>query len=724
MVSAVSLAFLLGFSSAVSQFLVFRELMTALYGNELVFAGLMSCWFIAVAVGCGAYTFLEKKFPARPYVTEGLLAAGGSFLPLTVIMTRGLRTVMGWPPGQVLDIFSVLGISFLVIFPLALVWGALFKAIMTYACRQGQKEGLAGKVYGVEAVGFAAGGVAAVIALNRTGTLDIAWLVFFLHLIFLALMARSFGRSWLILTAAVFFFVTGCNQKIESLSRAWQWQGFEVVDSRDSVYGNLTVLERRGERSLFENGLLSGTTHDALTSEESVQYALLAHLDPGRVLVVGGGPAGMVREVLKHPGTTLDYVERDPLIIRLLLDFFPGISRDLGNSRVHYVFEDGRRFIRLKEASYDVMIVAIPDPQTLLSNRYYTKEFFAQAARALLPGGILSLRVSGSENYVNQEGRAFLSSVYRTLKSVFAEVRVLPGSSYIFLATDTKGGIAFTPDALASRLRDRGVDTQYVRDYYFNDRFSARRLEAGQDVVSGNGLDNTDERPAAFLLSLGYSSTRFGPVFSRIIRFFEHSSFVLFLIPLALAAGMLAAGARVVPRSGIVVLAAGFTQMAFQTATVLLFQSFYGYVYSALGVLTGLFMLGIFFGCRLPRQAGGQGAEAFFERTRMLAFMTALGISGSAAVLLKGGPAGAGMFFILVPFATGWISGRQFAAAALLSGDRSSGLLYGLDVLGAAVGVFLSGIFLIPCWGAERVFLFCTLLNLLLWLGGRFQPAR
>ena len=92
----------------------------------------------------------------------------------------------------------------------------------------------------------------------------------------------------------------------------WQWS--DLVFAADSPYGRLTVQARDGQRIFYQNGLLAFETQGTFP-EEVAHLPLLAHPDPQEVLLIGGGVAGDVREILKHPVASVTYVELDPLLI-------------------------------------------------------------------------------------------------------------------------------------------------------------------------------------------------------------------------------------------------------------------------------------------------------------------------------------------------------------------------------------------------------------------------
>jgi len=85
----------------------------------------------------------------------------------------------------------------------------------------------------------------------------------------------------------------------------------------------------------------------------------------------------------------VDYVEIDPEIIRLSLQYLPpGEQKVLEDSRVHIYFQDGRAYLNSSSKKYDVIILNLPEPATAQINRFYTQEFFLKVKEKLNKGGL------------------------------------------------------------------------------------------------------------------------------------------------------------------------------------------------------------------------------------------------------------------------------------------------------------------------------------------------
>ena len=129
------------------------------------------------------------------------------------------------------------------------------------------------------------------------------------------------------------------------------WEGFQVLGSHDSIYGNLTVTETGNIRTIYDNGLILANAPDESAAEEAVHYALLEHPAPRKVLLIGGGVNGSIAQALQHPAIDqVDYVELDPALISMARQFFPAqYAAWASDPRVHTLLH--RRVLSLRSRS-------------------------------------------------------------------------------------------------------------------------------------------------------------------------------------------------------------------------------------------------------------------------------------------------------------------------------------------------------------------------------------
>jgi spermidine synthase len=133
-------------------------------------------------------------------------------------------------------------------------------------------------------------------------------------------------------------------------------------------FGNLMVID----------GFVMLTALDNFLYHEMMSHpALFTHPQPKRVVIIGGGDCGTLREVLKHPGVErVLQVEIDERVTRLSEKYFPELCESNDDARAQFYFGDGIQWMKDADAgSIDVVIVDSTDPigpaEGLFSEAFY-----------------------------------------------------------------------------------------------------------------------------------------------------------------------------------------------------------------------------------------------------------------------------------------------------------------------------------------------------------------
>jgi spermidine synthase len=501
-----------------------------------------------------------------------------------------------------------------------------------------------------------------------------------------------------------------------------QWKGYELLASRNSIYGNIVVTKRASQRSFFYNGLHLYTVPDPMIAEEAVHFALLEHPNPETVLLVGDGVGGLAKEILKHSVTKIDYVELDPMIISMAKEYLPEQEySSLEDRRVAIKNMDGRLFVKGTSNKYDCVIVHLGDPCTAQLNRYYTVEFFKEVKRILKPGGILSFALSSSESYVSRELKELLRSVYASLKEEFSDVKVVPGEVAYFLACDKEGVLTYDYKMLAGRIRQRNIGVKYMREYYLFSRLSSEKISFTEDSLRPNSTVeiNRDFKPAAYYYDMVFWAAHFrDSLFKRMLQFATPRKLwgILFAIcVLIFSFAMIGSKKRKIFERKISVIAVtvtGFTQMCLQVVILLSFQAIYGYMFYKLSLIITCFMIGLALGgfWILNIMPKIKRDIIFFIRTQIAICIFSLALPLILYWLSRSrieavSWAGANLLFPLIPIIVGFIGGIQFLLVnkIYLNSDEAigkvAGLTYGMDLFGSCLGAFFAAIFLIPILG-------------------------
>ena len=645
---------LIGFTAVIAQIVLMRELIVVFYGNEISLGIMLAAWLLWTAIGSSALGRVSGRlsdFRRLMACLETLIAV---VFPLTIFAVRASRPVLQSVPGEILGPAPMFLSSFTTLSLFCLLSGGLFAAGSRLCGEEARTStaSAASTVYLLEAAGSGLGGILASLLLIRYFTsFEIALFVALLNLLaaaWIGMRRPAYRRVLLALLLVAAPFIPRTARLLEAKSLALLWHGFTLVESRNSVYGNLALVATSQSRSLFENGLRILTVPDPSAAEEAVHFGLLEHSAPRSLLLIGGGINGSLAQALQYASLErVDYVELDPAILGIAeRQFAQAWRRARSDPRAHIHPVDGRLFLKTSKAMFDVIIINLPDPFTAQLNRFYTREFFLEAAEKLNRGGVLSFQVTGAENYISQELADLLRCLEKTLGTVFPQVAAIPGETVHFLATNQPGSLSRDPSVLMTRLRERRIHTQYFREYYIPFQMSPdRMLDLELQIAPKPSTPiNRDFTPIAYYFDVVLWSARFHSHWRDLMESLAGLRFValagtvaLGFLALTLAVALYdrhrIAGRSGDPASagsplrryhamlGLCVAAMGFTLLGLEVLLLLGFQALYGYVYQQLAILVALFMVGMAGGAWLALRrvapllnGGGVGGGGYQSR--------------------------------------------------------------------------------------------------------------
>jgi spermidine synthase len=747
----------IGAATIVAQVLVARESLAVFEGNEFSLGVTLAAWLFWTALGSSVAgrAVARGRTEAGRLLRRALVAFGLS-LPLTLGLIRFLRPLLGVTPGEALGP-DALPWGFLALAPLCVSSGALFPCLAAELDAGHDAAGVTtGRVYLLEALGAAAGGIAGAFFLSGIQAASVALTLLLAALIAAPLVPtqepNARARSSIYRAVALACVGVGgllaltvgrVGERLERKSVETLWRGYEILATRQSPYGPLTLATREGQIVVFQNGLALSSTVDEQAAEESVHLPLLEHRAPRRALLIGGGSPLTLGHALRHPSVArLDYVEPDPVLIGLFRGYYPGWRTLARDPRLRIHETDARRFVRDTGDLYDVIMVCLPPPRTLQLNRFYTEEFFREAKDRLAEGGVLALQAPGAENYLSDDLRALLACLRNSLERVFARVIAMPGETVGFFASEDSASLTLEPSVIIERLRARGVRTAYVREYYLPFRLAPDRvadLERETRPQVGTPV-NRDFLPAAYYLDFIRWGAKFGPSYGGFLTAVARIPYVGlggFCLAVGLAGVGLVGFWKRGPRGRRIALAwavasMGLTLMGLQIFLLLGFQATYGFLYQQIALLIGAFMIGMALGSRIGLQAKrGEGL--------LLVLQLLLSLWPPALYLVfhfMAGRESAGLAYVAFPLlsaVSGGLGGCHFAVASRLyfpvaAWRASRGFLYSLDLLGAALAAILVSGLLLPVYGFARTAWVLTIINVialaLLMLGRRRAGAK
>ncbi len=189
-----------------------------------------------------------------------------------------------------------------------------------------------------------------------------------------------------------------------------EFQRIDIFDSKE--FGRFLTLD----------GYMMLTEKDEFIYHEMITHVPMAvHPNPRKVLVIGAGDGGVVRELTRYQQIEhIDMVEIDEMVIAACKKYLPITASKLDDPRVHIHYEDGLKFVRSCENQYDLIIVDSTDPFGP-GEGLFTKEFYGNCYKALHEDGIM---VNQHESPFYAEDRAAMQRAHARIIDCFPISRV------------------------------------------------------------------------------------------------------------------------------------------------------------------------------------------------------------------------------------------------------------------------------------------------------------
>ncbi|MBR2567623.1 MAG: polyamine aminopropyltransferase [Paenibacillus sp.] len=195
----------------------------------------------------------------------------------------------------------------------------------------------------------------------------------------------------------------------------------ETYVTEQTPYQHLVMLDTEEfGRMLVLDGMVMTTVKDEFVYHEMVAHpALFTHPNPKKVLVVGGGDGGVIREVMKHPAVEKAVlVEIDGKVIEYSKQYLPEIAGELDNPRVEVIVGDGYMHILNAKDEYDVIMVDSTEPVGPAAP-LFERGFYQGIYEALKEDGLF---VAQTDNPWFKAD--LIQQVNRDVKEIFPIVRV------------------------------------------------------------------------------------------------------------------------------------------------------------------------------------------------------------------------------------------------------------------------------------------------------------
>lgn len=255
-------------------------------------------------------------------------------------------------------------------------------------------------------------------------------------------------------------------ENFEPAGSAIGFRTTEKLDDLQSTFQHIEIFQTTDwGRLMLIDGAVMLTTRDNFLYHEMMSHpALFTHRDPRRVVIIGGGDCGTLREVLKHPG-----VERavqcdiDEQVTRMAEKWFPELCDSNSDARAELLFDDGIAYMaNCAAGSVDVVIVDSTDPVGPAEG-LFNATFYQSCFKALRHSGLL---VQQSESPLAH--LELIKSMRSAMRSAgFAAVRTLPFPQPCY-PTGWWSCTMARKDGELSGFRERGAISKGFPTRYYN----------------------------------------------------------------------------------------------------------------------------------------------------------------------------------------------------------------------------------------------------------------
>ncbi|PYI06840.1 spermine synthase [Aspergillus sclerotiicarbonarius CBS 121057] len=216
------------------------------------------------------------------------------------------------------------------------------------------------------------------------------------------------------------------NLKVNQILHHEKSKYQDVLVFESSDYGTVLVLDN----------VIQCTERDEFSYQEMITHlAMNSHPNPKKVLVIGGGDGGVLREVVKHETVEEAILcDIDEAVIRVSKKYLPGMSIGFQHPNVKVHVGDGFKFLEERKNEFDVIITDSSDPEGPAES-LFQKPYFELLRDALREGGVITTQ--GSEN------QWLHLSLITDLKKSCKEVFPVAEYAYTTIPTYPSGQIGF-----------------------------------------------------------------------------------------------------------------------------------------------------------------------------------------------------------------------------------------------------------------------------------------
>jgi len=646
-----------------------------------------------VAIGTFLNQFIKIKKITRKTISLLIL-----FLllisPLQFLLIHFLTQNISLISGLIIDIPTVILLAFLTLFPGCLLIGFLFPLNCSLFSNL---QHPVHKVYILECFGMILGGIYFFLFIIFFGNLSLLVLMSFISIIYLWI----FERKMKFLIIAIFLLILLLfSNLIFFKNYASRYSPQNLISSQDSQYGRFDVTGLEQQQNYFWDGKLFANSESQNYAEEMVNFALLQHPEPKKILLVGGLLNGFLQELQKENSLEqIDYLELEKNIIEFYQEYYQQENR---KQKVNFIKQDPLKYLKKNPEKYDLIYVSVPDPNSIFLNRFYTSEFFGMLNSHLYDESSVALiTVSNSANFLLPELAELNSILGKTFSEIFENTIIIPAKKCIYVGSPGNF-ISNNPDTLIHRMDKRNKVGNWFNSALINDVCNNFRLNDFQRRISQYELEiNSNLNPRGYLLTILFWAKHQNISLSNIVNFLKNNKMILmfgififlFLIPYF---SKKISQNTVDFKQNFNIFSISFVALISELLLIYLIQINFGFVYYVISIFTITFMLGLSLGFLISDKIQ-ISISLLFLIFLFLLFVLFLVLNSTIPLSIIF------IFNTLIAVLEGLILSKNLSEIKNIKTVKTGTFFYFLDTLGATFGGFILGIFLLPFFSIREI---------------------
>ena len=260
----------------------------------------------------------------------------------------------------------------------------------------------------------------------------------------------------------------------EPRTSTWGFRIEKEIYSGKSKFQKIEIFQNRefGKVLVLDNFVQLSTKDEFVYHEMLTHPAMISHQNPKKILIIGGGDGGALREVLKYPVKEVFLVDIDKKVIEVSKKYLLSVSRGAFlDKRLKIFIEDALKFIKKYKNFFDIIIEDLTDP-SIVAKFCWSIKFYKDIFKSLKSDGIAGFQSGYLKESFAKKARKDLTKVFPHFEVRKAFVGCFPLDEHTFFLGSKKihfGKISFFK--IEKKFKKLKIKTKY---YSPRTHFSSR----------------------------------------------------------------------------------------------------------------------------------------------------------------------------------------------------------------------------------------------------------